>query len=201
MRYLLFGASITAGETDYEKGGWANHLRKVLDTKEKHRYCHNLAISGNTTRDLLRRIKQESKERIKDKSKEEWTIFLSIGTNDSRIENNEANVPKEEYKENVERLLSISKELAGRVIVVGAPPVIEKVCNPFKGRLYFYNKRIREYADMMRECAEKEDIEYIEIFSGLKARNDLEELYDDGLHPNKKGHELIFNIIRKELDL
>ncbi len=200
MRYLLFGASTTAGEIDYENGGWAGLLKKYLDKKEKHCYFHNLAISGNTTKDILRRIEFESKERIRDKTKNDWTTFLCLGTNDSRLENNTPVITEEEYKNNVTEILKIAKNLTGQVVVVGSQPIIEKICNPFKGFILFLNERILKFETITKECTKKESIQFIEIFSELEKRDDLESLYADGLHPNTKGHKVIFEIIKKELE-
>ncbi|MBU0667131.1 MAG: GDSL-type esterase/lipase family protein [Nanoarchaeota archaeon] len=201
MRYLLFGASSTFGETDFENGGWAGHLRKHLDTKEKHCYFHNLAISGNTSRDILKRIESETRARLRNKSKEEWTIFISIGTNDSRLENKQPNVPEDEYQNNVKKILRIAKELAGTVIVISGHPVIETTCNPWKNRdCYFLNERIKTFGRIMKDCADKENILYLDIFSKLESRNNLNKLYSDGLHPNKEGHLVIFNEIKNFLE-
>jgi len=201
MRYLLFGDSLSFGVTDYENGGWQEHLRKYLDTKEKNRFFHNLAISGNTSRDLLARIESESKARIRDKPKEEWTMFISIGTNDSRLEDGEPKISEEEYKENVTKILKIAKELAGKIIVISGAPVIEKVCNPWKSRECDYiNERIKKYGQIMKDCAEKEGVPFIEVFSKLESLDNLEKLYDDGLHPNKEGHLVIFDVIKNFLE-
>jgi acyl-CoA thioesterase I len=196
MRYLLFGASITFGETDFENGGWAGHLRKYLDTKENHCFFHNLAISGNTSKDILKRIEPEAKARLRNKPKEDWTMFICVGTNDSRLENNEKKVSEEEYKNNIIQILKIAKNLVGKVIVVGLSPVIEDKCNPFKEKIYFLNERIKIYDQIMKNCAKDEGVTYIEIFSKLENKDNLNELYDDGLHPNREGHLEIFNIIK-----
>jgi lysophospholipase L1-like esterase len=197
MRYLLFGASVAVGETDYENGGWAGHLKRQLDAVEKHPYFLNLAISGNTSRIILNRIENEAKLRIRDKPKEEWTIIISVGTNDSRIENNEPLVPEEEYRENLTKIIKIAKGLAGKVILIGGTPVIEKICNPWKQKCDFLNERIKRFGQIMSQCAEAENIEFIELFSKLENRPDLESLSDDGLHPNKEGHLAIFNIVKE----
>ena len=201
MRYLLFGASSSFGETDYENGGWANHLRKHLDTREKHRFFHNLAISGDNSKGVLARIENESKLRIRGKPKEEWAIFIAIGTNDSRLENKKPITPEDEYRENMIKILKKAKELAGTVFVIGGHPVIEKICNPWKQRdCYFLNERIKRYGQIMKECAEKENVPFIDVFSQLEKRDDYGSLTDDGLHPNKEGHLIIYSIVKEFLE-
>lgn len=199
MRYLLFGASSTFGESDYENGGWAGHLRKYLDTQEKHRYFHNLAISGNTSADVLARIESETKARLRNKPKEEWTMFINLGTNDSRLEDGQPKVPEDEYSKNVKEILAIAKNLVGQVIVVSGNPVIEEICNPWKGNdCYFLNERIKKYGKITKELADAENIPVIDVYSALENKEDLKPLYsEDGLHPNKEGHMIIFEEIKK----
>jgi len=200
MRYLLFGASSTFGETDYENGGWSGHLRKSLDTIEKHCLFHNLAISGDTSTGVLNRIASEAKLRIRNKPKEEWTILICIGTNDSRLENKKPFVSEDVYQKNIIKIIKKAKKLAGRIILIGGQPIIESKCNPWKGKdCYFLNERIKKYGQIMKECAQKENIQFIEVFSKLEKINNLKSLYDDGLHPNKEGHLAIFKIIKESL--
>ncbi|MFP4112009.1 MAG: SGNH/GDSL hydrolase family protein [Candidatus Woesearchaeota archaeon] len=201
MRYLLFGASTTFGETDYEFGGWAGHMRKYLEEKEKHRYFYNLAVPGDTSRNLLKRIESESLARIKHYPKDEITIFICIGTNDSRIEKKEPLVPEDEYRENLKKIISIAKTLAGNVILIRGNPVLEDKCNPWKGKdIFFYNDGIKEYGNIMKNVAEEENISIITTFEEFENQDNREELYDDGLHPNAKGHKVLFDIIKRQLD-
>ncbi|MBI2484953.1 hypothetical protein HYW18_02270 [Candidatus Uhrbacteria bacterium] len=200
MRYLLFGMSTAFGQTDYEHGGWAGRLRQWLDTKEKRCHFHNLAISGDTTRDVLGRMESETRVRLRGKPKKEWTMFISLGGNDARVEDDVSKVPEDEYRENVLRILTLAKELTGHVLWVGDSPVVEDVCNPWKGYIFFLNERIKMYERIAKEVCQAEHVPFIEIFSVLEARSDLRDLTDDGLHPNAKGHLLIFEEIKKSLE-
>lgn len=200
MHYLLFGASTTHGESDYECGGWQNHLRKLLDTKEKGRHFYNLAIPGDTSADLLKRIKSETLVRLRNKPKKEWTIMVSIGINDSRLENGEPNVSLDQYQKNVSRILEITETLAHQTIWIGSQPVIEHTCNPFKKHLFFYNERIKDYSHAAEVICNTKNVPFINLFSELENRPDLEKLSDDGLHPNKHGHLVMFEIIKQFLE-
>lgn len=201
MRYLLFGASTTFGEKDFKHGGWQERLRSVIDAEEGHRAFCNLAISGDTTREVLARMKAESLARIRDKSKDEWTILLSLGTNDSRMEDGEQKVPEDEFKTNVKKILDLADSSVGQVLWVGGNPVLEDVCNPWKGKeIYFINERIKLYGAMAKEVCDAAGVPFIALFDQLAARDDLRELYDaDGLHPNARGHEVMFELISSGL--
>jgi len=73
----IFGASITWGAWDSEKAGWANRLRLFLEANHENAFVYNLGIPGDTTEDVLARLKSEAETREAD------VIIFSIGTNDS----------------------------------------------------------------------------------------------------------------------
>lgn len=201
MRYLLFGASSTFGVGDPEFGGWSTRLQFYLDKQEGARLFHNLAISGNTTKDLLRRFSQEAKERIRDKPKKQWTTFFSLGTNDASRVDGVSKVSEEDYENNLHELLRQAKALVSRVVVLSGFPIIEEVCNPFKPGLYFLNKDIFYYDKILQRVCEKEGVEYFSVFNKFSNHTEKTSLYSsDGLHLSVKGHELYFSLIRDYLE-
>jgi lysophospholipase L1-like esterase len=53
----------------------------------------------------------------------------------------------------------------------------------------------------MAEVAKEQKIPFIPIFDNfMKAVESGADLLPDGLHPNNDGHELIFQLVRPELD-
>lgn len=193
MRYLIFGASTTHGYNDIKHGGWAGRLRQYLNPKE----FHNLAISGNTSFDILARIESETVSRLRDKPKEEWTMILGLGTNDARIKNGKPGSTPEQYKENVEKLLDIAQKYVGRVLFLSGKPVIEELTTPFDSRSSFYNEDIKRNGGIAKAICDARGVEFIDLYSEFEKVDNLQELLDDGLHPNAKGHEFMFNIIHK----
>jgi acyl-CoA thioesterase I len=196
MRYFLFGDSIAFGATDYESGGWAHLLCQYLDGKEKRRVFHNLSISGDTTQELLQRIEQEMEMRLRGSSRDDRTIIIAIGINDSRMESGNPKVSEEEFEKNLKEIIKISKNLAGKIIIIGPNPVIEATCNPWKEKgCQYLNERIEKYNDILKEVAEQEEVPFIGVYSAMKKQENFEKLFDDGLHPNREGHKIIFSII------
>jgi lysophospholipase L1-like esterase len=200
MRYILFGASIAFGVTDYENGGWAGHLRKFADNQEKDNHFTNLAISGDTSRGLLNRLETEARLRIRDKPSEEFTIIITIGTNDSRINKLDAqnNISEEEFRENMLKLIKIAKKLVKKVVILGLFPIYEEKTSPFKEQKYYSNERVKRYNDILKECSEQENVPFKNFFPSWKNKN-LKELFDDGLHPNKEGHLMAYKEIKEFL--
>jgi lysophospholipase L1-like esterase len=117
-KILCFGNSITYGYCDIELGGWVQRLRKFLDEKVKQNTklyfeVYNLEIPGDTTEDLLKRFKTETKARLIELDKEDVIIIFSIGINDSQYIHDEASlrVPERKFKENIKKLISLAKKL------------------------------------------------------------------------------------------
>lgn len=195
MRYLLFGASTAFGVGDPEHGGWQGRLREYLDEHEGERYFHNLAISGDTSADLLDRMREEAERRIRDKPREEWTILITIGTNDSKLIDGEPLVSEEEYRSNIRTLLEQAAELAGTVITLSGNPVDEDRCNPWKEKQVFLNERIKTYGGILEDVSAEHEVPFIDVFTPL-ADMFGENLTDDGLHPNKHGHQRYYEYVK-----
>ena len=186
----VFGASSTWGAGDYDKGGWVNRLRLYIDKRIKeggdYIELYNLGISGNTTRDILKRFESEMKARDPD------LIILSIGDNDSAL------VPLEEFEKNIDTIAKLAKKQCNDVVFIGTKPVNEKLTTPVKWdkSLSYTNEKLREYNKKNREIAEKHNILFLDLFGVIDPEEDL----DDGLHPNSKGHEKLYQKTKSFLE-
>jgi len=185
---LVFGASSTWGAWDFEKGGWVNRLRLFLDNRETEDYfeVYNLGISGDNTRGLLKRIEIECEAR------NPTTIIISIGENDS-AKNSYVYVPLEEFEKNMLKIIKISKKITSKIILLGTKRVDESKTNPvpWDKSVSYTNKDFEEYDKVIMKVAKKEKISYLKM-SDLMNKEDLE----DGIHPNIKGHEKIFQRVK-----
>ena len=182
----IFGASSTQGFYDLEKGGWADRLKiyayeKSLTTDDYFE-VFNLGVSGNTSRDLLKRFNNEAKERNPS------VIIISLGDNDSGLK-----ISISEYADNMNKILSLAKKLTHNIILIGLKKVNEKLTNPvpWNKDAHYINSEIKKYDSKLNDIAIKHKLEYLPIFNLL---NDTD--LEDGLHPNSKGHEKIFNKVR-----
>jgi lysophospholipase L1-like esterase len=203
-KILAFGDSIAYGFNDPD-GGWVTHLRQDLDAvNAKTGYVHtafNLGISGDKTADLLLRLEPETKARIGYKN--DYRLVIAIGTNDA-IQSTEDRTPEvtdEEFRKNYSQIIATAKTLISKTYVCSLPPVDERVWpmewSPGRG---YDNKRIDTFNAIIAELAKAADVPVIDLHAAF-TEHDASKLLDDGLHPNTKGHQLIFRTIKTALDL
>jgi lysophospholipase L1-like esterase len=202
MRYFLFGDSIGFGTGDFEKGGWATQLRLLIDRNQKKDHTlTNLSVAGDTTRELLIRLEQETKVRIRPgETKDNYTLLLAIGTNDARIDkiNESRNILQEEYESNIRKLISIAENYFAHITLIGLPPVDEKRTTPFKEQNFYTNDNLGAYENILKNVAGDSGCQFVPLFEMWKNKDTAELMYD-GLHPNTQGHELIYQEIRSHL--
>ena len=198
---LIFGDSITYGAWDKE-GGWVQRLRRFLDEKNLTNpdfYCvvYNLGISGNTSEDLLERFEFETKQRLKEHK--ETIVAFAIGINDSQFVHSEGDhrVPIEKFKSNLQKLIKLAQKFSLKIIFVGLTPVDEKKTTPipWDSDKFYKNEYIEKYNQVIKKACKENKIYFIEIFEKFKATG-YQELLEDGLHPNSKGHKRIFEIVK-----
>jgi lysophospholipase L1-like esterase len=196
---LVFGASIVWGNWDGE-GGWVQRLKRVTDgmsirDKKRDIMLYNLGVPGDSTRELLKRVKPEMNARVDEG--EEVTLIFSVGSNDSYCFSKEGsfNVTPEEYRENLAGLLGIARESEARAIFVGFPTVDRRVDPvPWRPEISYKIEHVKEYNDILREFCRENGPHFIDIFKLFEGRE--KELLEDGVHPNSEGHKLIFEAVR-----
>ena len=190
-KICIFGASITFGHNDLEGGGWVDRLKRYLWQGEGAS-VFNLGISGATTEDLQRRLEHESRPRKPD------MILISIGINDCRYVETEGNMQTslDDFKVNLEELHSQAERVAGTVVFVGLTPIDETKTMPIPWRLgYFYtSENVKKYDSVVEEFCTEKGVRYISM-ADVVDKDDL----PDGLHPNAKGHQKIFERVRDYL--
>ena len=201
---LVFGASITQGLWDKE-GGWANRLRKYLDSlylsgKLKEDWdVFNLGIVGNTTKDLLRRIEFETKQRIL--SGNALTI-ISIGLNDSQWINDKKihRVPPQNFKQNIIKIFQIAKKYTKNVVFLGLTPIDESKVDPipWAPERSYKNKLIKQYNQLVEHICKESNVSFLDIFNKWM-KIDYKKLLYDGVHPTAAGHKLIYTAIKNFL--
>jgi lysophospholipase L1-like esterase len=176
MNICIFGDSIIWGSYDIDKGGWAERLKTWLMKEDIEVY--NLGISGNTTSDILKRFDTECIERMPE------MLIFAIGINDSK------NIQIERFEINLKELIKKAKKFSEKIVFVGLTPVNEKIAKGYS------NERIRLFDSKIKSVCLKEKIHFIEMLDEWANSQNL--LYD-GLHPNSKGHDKIFQIVKKFL--
>jgi lysophospholipase L1-like esterase len=206
-RILIFGDSIAWGAWD-SKGGWVNRLKNhtnnqsIKTQSENYNTIYPLGISGNNTDDLLRRFKNELKNRLDEESN--IVVIIAIGINDSQfnISNDENRIPIKTFKENLNKMIEIANPVSKQILFVGLTPVDDTLLlpMPWKPTHGYSNAQIKKYNNALKELAKTKNIPLIDLYEDL-SRKDIKKLLSDGLHPNTEGHEIIYNKILSELKI
>jgi len=194
-RICIFGGSITEGHLDLEQGGWVERLKRNLNAPNKTLRIFNLGVSAESTQEILKRIAKESKVRQAN------VIIFAGGTNDSRfLKGNENNtftkLPK--FEKNLQKIYKISKRLKAKLIFAGASPCDDTKTQPvpWDTNHSYSNKQINLYNQTTEKFCKKNNLPFIEFNSEIT----LEDISDDGLHPNPQGHEKIFRLVKQKLE-
>jgi lysophospholipase L1-like esterase len=197
VKILVFGDSIVWGAFDLEKGGWVERLKTYFlkDYKEKGIGVYNFGISGDDTRGLLFRLEKQIKI-IGKIEPEDYILLFSIGTNDFRYIDSKDNVvvPKEEFEENLRKIIAISKKYSNNIIFTGFPLIDESKTMPWNKNEYWEMESFEAYEDVLKKVCQEENIPVISL-SNLLSKEDLY----DGIHPNSQGHEKIFEKVKDKL--
>src|SRR5690242_5848882 len=201
MRILIFGDSIAQGYYDTELGGWVNLLLlDVLKRKERHTdsptELFNLAVSGDTTKRVAARLQQEVI--VRKWADEPVMLVLAVGVNDTLLDNGKPLSSPEEYRQDLEKVYRLAKEVGDQLLFVGLTTVDEAETTPWKFNtgthdLTWRNERIAQFDATLKAFAKEKQAEYVPIFEEYTKRQARgEQLLADGLHPNAVGHRVIY---------
>lgn len=202
---FIFGDSVTQGFYDAESGGWPSLLfaalnQRTMETKIKDFFSlFNLGISGNTVQDVLNRVESDLKYRLQEK---ERMVILDIGGNDStrNTVTNENVCPFDEFSKQYSELIALSKKY-GDVVCIGLHDSDEEKLSQipwWKDHAIIAEDGIR-YDDEIKRLADEYEVLYISM-RGLLSQ-DYDQYSADGDHPSSKGHELIFQKVKTELEV
>lgn len=188
----VLGDSIVYGAWDDAKHGYVNRLKDDYRENQNIENIYGLGIPGETTEGLLKRIDVELKPRNPN------TIIIAIGVNDTIYvkSKNKENVSIESFINNIKKIIEIAKKYTNNILVLGLTKVIEKLTTPIlwnDDEIYF-NNTIKKYDKALEEFCNINNIEYIKMFDLLED----EDFSNDGIHPNEKGHEKIYEVINEK---
>ncbi|MCW8966124.1 MAG: GDSL-type esterase/lipase family protein [Candidatus Pacearchaeota archaeon] len=184
INICVFGDSVPFGRIDPENGGWVQRLKFYIEKQGLYNKVFNLGVPGDTSRDLINRIENETRVRKHD------VIIIQIGFNDSVDIKGKMNVKLNEFEENIDKMIKISKKFTDKIIFLGLSNCDEEKTLKIKDFCFKENNLERCDAKINKIC-DKENITFISMRDVLDIKEDLE----DGLHPNALGHEKIFKRI------
>ena len=197
VKILVFGDSIAWGAFDNQKGGWVERLKThfLQNYKNQGIWVYNFSVSSNDTRGVLNFLESDIKK-INQIEKEDLILLFSIGSNDPRYidEPNNIFISEKEFNNNLQKIIETAKSFSSNVIFTGLMKVDEKLTQPWNENEFWKNKDIENYDKIISEKCTENKINFIPLFN-LINESDL----SDGLHPNTKGHEKIFNHIKEQL--
>lgn len=202
-RILIFGDSIVWGACD-EEGGWTTRVKRLIDKKRLTEgyssSVYPLGISGDTTEDLLKRFNNETKARLDEDSN--LVIIFAIGINDTQVDIKGLvnKISVEEFRENIKELVNQARKHTQDIIFIGLTPVDQRV-NPmsWKPTHAYLNEQVAKYNRALQNVVKTQGVPFIELYSEMLMENYM-KLLEDGLHPNTKGHEFIYNKVIKYLE-
>lgn len=198
-KIVVLGSSSLAGVGDPENGGFMGLLKKWHEWNNFKNILYNLGISGDTTSGMSKRLTLEASLR------KPGLIIIASGLNDT-IRTGSRTTPNvtslDQFDENIKSLISQAKAMCD-VVFVSVFPIDDKKTAPLayweKDYFYLLNDAI-EYTKHVKDICEAENIPYCDIFNSWLQQDYKKWLHEDGLHPNKEGHKVIYEELKSFLE-
>lgn len=197
MKVLCFGDSITWGAWDTQ-GGWVERLRRKVDQLciesdlQKFVLLYNLGISSDTSERVLHRVEAETKARSLED--DDLAFLISLGTNDSIWLRDEERhwIERDQFAANLTGIVATASGASDRICLVGSAAVDESKTHPYRSEpnLESSNADIKSYEETCREVAKSARVDFVPIFDRFEAVG-AGTLFNDGVHPNDHGHQII----------
>jgi len=202
---FVFGDSVSYGafDTDSAEGerrwiiaGWVNRLRTNLENHEEGNFnVFNLGVPGETTEGTLKRFESECSARMYDKNMRTIVVF-AIGLNDTQDVNGQYRVTLKQFEKNIKALISKARNFTDTVLFVGLTRVNGSKQIPlfWNREKQFFNEKIVAFDNLLEETCNNEKVSYVKVFDLLSPTDLL-----DGLHPNKTGHQKMYEAILEKI--
>lgn len=209
---VCIGASTTYG-VGGSIGGWADVLKQDLHSKmyggnpqgEVHE-VYNLGVPGATVAQQQERTKVFLETAHKP-DRQLIAIFQGGANNAKSVGEPESFVSTpEEYEAELRQLLGMLTNTCDQVICLGLLPMNQDKVMPIvkdnetKTRTYFPNDRIKLFEGVFQKVAAEMSAVFMPLFADAEAAGWVENLqFQDGIHPNDKGHQWIYDRLRPKL--
>jgi len=200
-KFFIFGDSLPYGKWDTELNGWASRLRRMLDEKvmngNGYYETYNFGVPGDYSEGVLKRFESDLRPRFRDG--EDIVIIFQLGINDTQFQSQTGKLrtSKEDFKKNLQELIGIAQKYTSKIVFLGLTPINEAqtLTVPWYHDNYYQNKWIMEYNEIIGQVCNEKGAHFLEVFDKLNQKRYFDNLVD-GLHPNSKGHEWMFRIVR-----
>ncbi len=200
MIIFIFGDSITQGYWDTE-GGWADRIKRYVmaaDIQRGYKSYHgvfNMGIDANFTHNVLDRLTAEVNTRRTPEAdaSSNYGVIFAVGVNDSLHKNDTFLSTPAQYGIELKLLLKKVNNLGSRIAFVNLLPIDESAKDQATASadLYFTNDRIRLFNDILEQFCTVNRLTLIDSRSRFVHNYSL--FAPDGVHPNTRGHEAIYD--------
>jgi len=203
-KVLLFGDSLT--QKGFHDGGWCSKL--VEDFERKCDFL-NRGFNGYTSRMAEVILPNLLKHDGQPKGSLYATTIL-LGTNDAVLrDKDDRHVPVEEYKKNLVSIISKmeSKGIPSENIILISPPPMDLEAWSVFSRKQGYlpvshsEESLVQYVNASLSIANELNIRSIDLWKGMLEQQKWRELFCDGLHFSKEGHEFLYERVKEHFDV
>ncbi|OQY13087.1 MAG: hypothetical protein B6I30_03595 [Desulfobacteraceae bacterium 4572_187] len=148
----------------------------------------NRGIGDDDSSDMLKRF-EEDVVGLKPKN-----VVIYFGANDIK-----KRLSSDQSKDNLKQMLKLSYENKINSLVLLFLPVNYKSNAALR---YTHSKdKMRALNKQLVKSCEQDNTAYINLFSTIRKRDDFAELYfNDGIHLNAKGYQVLSGIVQQKLD-
>ena len=203
LQCVCFGDSITQEASSPERDGWVSALSAYWIRRVEVR---NRGFSGYNTRWALKIYEKVVLGEKPD------VIVIFFGANDSIDESVAQHVPLDEYKDNLKKMVLMTKKSldSTKVILMTPPPVYEPVLeerNQAKGKTLLVdrsNERTLLYVNAVKDIGKEFGLPVVDNFNTMEVDSPNRNNYlRDGLHLSQLGNQRVFEnietVITKQL--
>lgn len=199
LRIIAVGDSLVYGYGDTQGGGWVERLKRRWMEHDPDHVLYNLGVRGDRVAQVKARLVQEFNHRGELRNKYPDMIILSVGVNDSpRLGHVQGRnlTNYEQFTEDINSLLDRALQLSS-VLFIGMIPVDEQKM-PFLDCFYYNLRDQYHYKEATKQACLQRQIPYLDVFDLWMSRGEHwreMRMSDDGLHPNVKGYESLYQDI------
>ncbi|MCU0667373.1 MAG: SGNH/GDSL hydrolase family protein [Patescibacteria group bacterium] len=209
-QFFILGACVAYGVGSSD-GGWASLLKQYLHEKmyssngvgEKYE-VFNFAKPGATIDFVIKTFPEQFNNYGRNENSK---IIVSVGGNNSKATGKPDDYVStlEEYENQVKKLILMLQKYSNNIIFANNGYVDESKTNPkinpFDGsNSYSTNSRRLLFRTKLKQICDEYGVTFADV--NVSQKDWIKEyLYKDGLHPNNKGHRLIFEKIKQSLSL
>lgn len=212
LQIVCIGASTVYG-VGGATGGWADLLKRDFHkamyqkggTGEWHE-VYNLGVPGADL--AMQRERVEVCLRTIRKPGRKLIVLFQGGSNNAKAVDRPDNFVStpEEYRQGMVTFLELLRRLSDGVICLGMLPMNQDKVMPIEkdreknSKVYFPNERIRQFEAIFQEVATSQQLAFVPLFEAVTAIGWTKEYqYEDGIHPNDRGHEWLCQSAKQEL--